>query len=202
MLNKVVFDFDGTLADSFGQMVDLIRKTKPELSGKEIGLYREKGARVFVEEFGISMVEIVKMVMKVQKQQNKIINEAAVFVGIKELIAKLRKNKVEVGILTSNSKNNVEKWLETNKIEVDWVRSESTIFGKEKAIIKVKSEDMLYVGDEVRDVEACKKIGVKIVAVSWGYNTKQALIDAGANYVLDSVSELRNLLLTFIQYGD
>ncbi|MFA5025732.1 MAG: HAD hydrolase-like protein [Candidatus Shapirobacteria bacterium] len=199
MLKKVVFDFDGTLADTFEQMMTLIRGIRPELGDREVKLYKEKGARVFVDEFKIPLVEIIGMVMKIQKQQNKIINQAAGFKGIKKLIEELKRNKIEVGILTSNSKKNVEKWLKEKDIEVDWVQSESTIFGKEKAIARVKTSDMVYVGDEVRDIEACKKIEVKIVAVSWGYNTKQALVNAGADYVVDDVVELRNLFLIFNQ---
>jgi phosphoglycolate phosphatase len=199
MLKKVVFDFDGTLADSFVQMTTLIRVARPDLGEKEIELYREKGARVFAEEFKIPLTEVVGMMVKILRQQNKIINEVAEFGGVKKLIDDLKKNEIEVGILTSNSQKNVEKWLKIKRIKVDWVRSESTIFGKEKAIVKVKSDDMVYVGDEIRDIEACKKIDVKIVAVSWGYNTKQALLNAGAGYVVDRVTELRKLLLSFSQ---
>jgi phosphoglycolate phosphatase len=199
MLKIVVFDFDGTLADTFSQMIDLIKNIRPDLSEKEISNYRELGARGARKELKISLKEIFRIMKLVRERQKNIIERAEVFGGIKEVIGELRERKIEVGILSSNSRENIEKWLANKTIKVDWVRSESTIFGKEKAIIKVKSSDMLYVGDEVRDVEACHKIGVKIVAVTWGYNTKNALIKAGADYVVDSCEELRKLLLILSQ---
>jgi phosphoglycolate phosphatase len=145
------------------------------------------------------MVELVKLVKKLKIEHGKIIEEARDFPGIKQMIDELRERKIEVGILSSNNIENIEKWLNKRDIEVDWVISESNIFGKNIAISKVKSDNMIYVGDEVRDIHACKKAGVKIVAVAWGFNTKKALINAGADYVVEGVTELRNLLLSFNQ---
>lgn len=199
MPGKIVFDFDGTLADTFEQNLKLIRRVRPNLKEKEIEIYREKGARALKKKLNIPIKEFLRLIIETRKRQNEIIDEVAEFKGIKSLINELRKNKIEVGILSSNSKNNIEKWLKRKKIQVDWVRSESTIFGKEKAIIKIKKRNLIYVGDEIRDIEACKKIGVKMVAVSWGYNYKRALINAGADYVVDTVTELRNLLLSLSQ---
>jgi phosphoglycolate phosphatase-like HAD superfamily hydrolase len=199
MLKKIVFDFDGTVADTFQQIVVLIKKVRPDLSEKEIEIYRELGARKAKKEFKISLKEVFRIMKLVKEKQKNVIEKAEAFAGIKEIIEELRKRKIEVGILSSNSKENIEKWLAKETVMVDWVRSESTIFGKEKAIIKVKSNDMLYVGDEVRDVEACHKIGVKIAAVIWGYNSKKALIKTNPDYLVESLKELRNLLLTLSQ---
>lgn len=199
MLKKVVFDFDGTLADTFGQSIDLIKEIRPDLSEKQIEIYRELGAKEAKKELKISLREIFKIMKLVKERQRNIIEKAEVFEGMKGIIKELRKNKIEVGILSSNSKENIEKWLTKKMIKVDWMRSESTIFGKEKAIVKVKSENMLYVGDEVRDIEACHKIGVQIAAVTWGYNSKMALEKTRPDYLVESSKELRNLFLSFSQ---
>lgn len=199
MLSEVVFDFDGSLADTFEQQVSLIREFKPGLNQEMIDIYRSNGARVAMKRLKLSLGEILRMATKIKNEQKKMIEEAKAFRGIKQLIVDLRERGMGVGILSSNSKENINRWLIKNGIEIDWVRSESTIFGKEKAIIKVKSENMVYVGDEVRDIEACHKIGVKIVAVTWGFNSKEALRNARADYLVDNSKELRNLLLSLSQ---
>lgn len=199
MLRKVVFDFDGTLADTFGQSIGLIKGIRPDLSEKQIETYRELGAKEAKKELKISLKEVFRIMKLVKERQKNVIEKAEVFEGIKEIIEELRKNKVEVGILSSNSRENIEKWLAKNDIKVDWVRSESTIFGKEKAIVKVKSDGMFYIGDEVRDVEACHKIRVKIAAVTWGYNSKKALEKVKPDYLVESSKELRNLFLSLSQ---
>jgi phosphoglycolate phosphatase len=196
---EVVFDFDGTIADTFGQSVAMVREIWPEIGEKDITMYREKGAMAVIKEQGLSMVKVVKLIQMIQKTQTKIIGQAKPFGGIKELIGELRKKGIKVGVLSSNTRENVEKWLGTWKIKVDWVKTERTIFGKDKAIRKIKKEDIVYIGDEVRDVEACRKVGVKVVAVSWGFNDKKALQNAGADQVVDKVEELRKLLLSLSQ---
>lgn len=199
MLKKVVFDFDGTVADTFQQTIDLIREVKPDLSDKIIKRYRELGAKKVKSELKISLREIFRVMRLIKDKQLDTIEKAVAFRGMKKLIEELREKKIEVGILSSNSKKNIEKWLQKELIMIDWVRSESTLFGKEKALIKVKSADMLYVGDEIRDIEACHKIGIKIVAVTWGYNSEKALRQANPDYLVGEVKELRNLFLTLCQ---
>jgi len=198
-IDRIVFDFDGTLADTFEQSISLIKEYRPDFDEKDVEIYRELGARGAKKELKISLKEIFRIMRLVKKKHKDIIEKAEVFEGIKEIIEKLRKNEIEVGILSSNSKENIKRWLTKKAVNVDWVRSESTIFGKDKAIVKIKSENMIYVGDEVRDVEACHKIGVKIVSVTWGYNSKKALKKAGADYVVESSFELRKLLFSLTQ---
>ena len=84
------------------------------------------------------------------------------------------------------------------KIKVDKIITNNNIFGKDKLLRKM-GRQFVYVGDEVRDVEACKKAGVKMIGVTWGFNTKEALKKAGADYLVDNRTELRKLLLTLIQ---
>lgn len=195
----VVFDFDGTIADTFAQSLELLREVWPDFWEKEVEMYREKGAMATVKTLGMSPLKIIKMVRVMARKQTKSINEAKPFEGIKEVIDRLRERGIEVGVLSSNSQENLEKWFKNWEIKVDWIRSEKTLFNKERAILKIKKEGMIYVGDEVRDVEACQKAEVKIIAVSWGFNSKNALKKAGADYVVDTVQELRNLFLSFSQ---
>jgi phosphoglycolate phosphatase len=58
----------------------------------------------------------------------------------------------------------------------------------------LRADELLYVGDEVRDVNACRKVGIPIVGVSWGLNDHNALVEAEANYVVDTPEELLSLL--------
>ena len=85
-----------------------------------------------------------------------------------------------------------------NNLEVfDFVYSGSSIFGKDRVIRKVlKSLDIplsnaIYVGDETRDVEAAKAVGIAIIAVSWGFNSKKILEARHPDYLIESVNELK-----------
>jgi phosphoglycolate phosphatase len=54
----------------------------------------------------------------------------------------------------------------------------------------IPKSDILYVGDESRDIAACKRAGVKCAAVTWGYNYPEALLKENPDYMIDDLSSL------------
>ncbi len=197
-IDKIIFDFDGTVADTFQLNVGLIKEMRPDTSKKEIELFRNNGVAVLQKELNLSLKEVLKLLGLLAKKQTQIINKAKIFPGIKNIFDELRKRDIKIIILSSNTTENIEKWLVHQKIKVDKIITNNNIFGKDKLLRKM-GRQFVYVGDEVRDVEACKKAGVKMIGVTWGFNTKEALKKAGADYLVDNRTELRKLLLTLIQ---
>jgi len=91
---------------------------------------------------------------------------------------------VKLWILTSNQKNIVETLLnEFNLNLFDTIDGGSGLFEKASRITEQLTEtgyanyQVCYVGDEVRDIVACREAGIPIIAVNWGYNSEQALQD-------------------------
>ncbi|HQI13519.1 MAG TPA: HAD hydrolase-like protein [Candidatus Woesebacteria bacterium] len=197
-IDKIIFDFDGTVANTFQLNVGLIKEMRPDTSKKEIELFRNNGVAVLQKELNLSLKEVLKLLGLLAKKQMQIINKAKIFPGIKNIFDELRKRDIKIIILSSNTTENIEKWLVHQKIKVDKIITNNNIFGKDKLLRKM-GRQFVYVGDEVRDVEACKKAGVKMIGVTWGFNTKEALKKAGADYLVDNRTELRKLLLTLIQ---
>jgi len=197
-IDKIIFDFDGTVANTFQLNVGLIKEMRPDTSKKEIELFRNNGVAVLQKELNLSLKEVLKLLGLLAKKQTQIINKAKIFPGIKNIFDELRKRDIKIIILSSNTTENIEKWLVHQKIKVDKIITNNNIFGKDKLLRKM-GRQFVYVGDEVRDVKACKKAGVKMISVTWGFNTKEALKKAGADYLVDNRTELRKLLLTLIQ---
>ena len=189
-IDKIIFDFDGTVADTFQLNVGLIKEMRPDTSKKEIELFRNNGVAVLQKELNLSLKEVLKLLGLLAKKQMQIINKAKIFPGIKNIFDELRKRDIKIIILSSNTTENIEKWLVHQKIKVDKIITNNNIFGKDKLLRKM-GRQFVYVGDEVRDVEACKKAGVKMIGVTWGFNTKEALKKAGADYLVDNRTELR-----------
>ena len=106
-----------------------------------------------------------------------------------------------MGILSSNSKENIEKFLQANSLEIfDFIHSEENILGKGKALgnllktHRLKNNEVIYVGDEVRDIEACKENGVKIISVTWGFNKKDILKKSKPDYIVDKPRKILKIL--------
>ena len=118
----------------------------------------------------------------------------------------MKERGCKIGILTTNTEENVIKFLESNKLNIfDFLYSGKSVFGKGKVLKKLitknnlKKERVFYVGDEVRDMNAGKKSKVITVAVSWGFNSKEALKKEKPDYLIDSPSELEPIVFSLTQ---
>lgn len=183
----IIFDFDGTLADTFYKAIEIINRD-PEKYGIdninpiEVTQLKDFSLKYIIREFNISLVKIPVFRRMITDSLEEEIKQVTPFEGIMEVLNKLKDKSMLLGIITSNKFSSVKTFLEHHKIKVfDFVISEKSLFGKDKVIKKVLKEQNLdpdttyYVGDEVRDVEAAKKAGVSSVAVTWGYNSEKLL---------------------------
>lgn len=106
-----------------------------------------------------------------------------------------------LGIITSNSEENVKIFLKNNNLtkHFNLIHSNLSLFGKDKSIKKVmksrkmKRGNIIYIGDESRDVNAGKKAGIKTVAVTWGYEAESVLKKAKPTYIVTKPQELLSL---------
>ena len=81
----------------------------------------------------------------------------------------------------------------------EFVRCSSKLFGKGREIRrilrqeKLSPSEILYIGDETRDIEAAKETGLRMAAVTWGYNSESALLAMAPDHLISSPGELLNL---------
>ena len=55
---------------------------------------------------------------------------------------------------------------------------------------QIKTQEVIYVGDETRDIEASKKANVKICSVTWGFNSEEALAKENPDFLIHHPREL------------
>ncbi len=203
----LIFDFDGTIADTLSAIIHNINghaeefKIRP-LDEKDVEDLRGLSNAEIIKKYKIPLVKIPGLLMRSQKELHDRMHEVALFPGIRELVLEFKARGVGLGILTSNSEENVRKLLRTRGLDVfDFIHSESNLLGKTRALLHLLSkhglqrENVIYVGDEVRDIEACQKIPVDIIAVSWGFHRREFLGRHHPTYLVDSAAEIRELIL-------
>jgi len=203
----IIFDFDGTLADSLSVIINVVKQLamgfkQEHLLKVPFKELRSKTIKQLIKEFQIPFYRLPFLINRGRRLMTNEIAEVKLFTDISLLIKQLKKKHFKLGILSSNSKKNIIKVLKKNNLdkEFEFIHSEMNIFGKDKALMNIfkkhnlRKEEVLYVGDEVRDIEACKKIDVKIVAVTWGFNTKETLKIYQPDYLIDRPKDLLNLV--------
>lgn len=210
-VKAIIFDFDGTLANTLPLAIKCINQLsqeygyKPLESVKDIELFRENSLREMVSKYlGLRLYQIPGYARRVKKIFKENFKEINIFDGIKELLHGLA-TKYELSIITSNSEETVKKTLEKTGIlsTIKYIHTNTSVFGKHTVIKKflnkhnLESNEIIYIGDEVRDIDACKKINVKIISVTWGYNSKNALAKSKPDYLVDSYSEIEKIMERF-----
>ena len=203
----ILFDFDGTLANTLKTVVEIYNKVAPEYNCKTVEL--EDVSRLqamtishLMKEQGISHITLAILLVRVRKELHINIDHVKPFFGIEEQLQTLKRMGYQLGIMSSNSQKNVHTSLESNNMQhlFDFVHTSKNIFGKHTAIkriisnLSLQTNDVVYVGDETRDIEACKKIGVKIAAVSWGYNLPEVLQAMQPDVLIDEPHSLANCI--------
>ncbi|KKP60539.1 MAG: hypothetical protein UR54_C0011G0003 [Candidatus Roizmanbacteria bacterium GW2011_GWA2_34_18] len=208
-IKVVIFDFDGTIANtmpfSFGRSLELLRKEKIDLPEKEIiKKIKSNSYQELMKEFKLSWLRIpfmLQIVKQTQRDLYSFIDKIKIFPGIKKLLKDLRDNNYRIGILSSNMQRNVNKFIKINQLNFfDIIYCESNILGKDKTIKKMmrkynlKTEEIIYVGDEIRDIVACHKMRVKMIGVSWGLHTIKTLQENGVDYIVKKPSEILKII--------
>lgn len=203
----IVFDFDGTIADTLSVVIRIANKFADHYGYRKIPLsdlplLREKKPSAVLRHLGISVFKLPIVARKIRFEMNKEIVNLKTIVNLKDTLVNLKENGCILGILTTNSRENVMEFLKKNDLEIfDFVYSGRAVFGKSRLLKKLMKEktiphkDPIYVGDEIRDVEAAKKAGIKVISVSWGYNTKSALSRFHPDHIVEKPEELKDIIL-------
>ncbi|BAU08070.1 carotenoid oxygenase [Fischerella thermalis CCMEE 5273] len=203
----VIFDFDGTIADTVDALVSIANRLAKEfgyvqITPEELALLRNLTSREIINYSGISVFKIPFLVKKIKGELKSKIPELKPIPGMKEALINLKNAGHRLGIITSNSKDNVTEFLRINELDnlFEFIYSGITIFGKTTIINnllkqkQLKPEEVIYVGDETRDIEASKKANIKVVAVSWGFNSPEVLAKQNPNYLIHHPSELLDVV--------
>ena len=181
----LIFDFDGTIADTFNLYIDVMRKIYREYNFKyidddDIELCRAMTSKEIIQYLGISPLQIPMIAHRIRGDFTQRMKEQKIFTGVDSVLESLKQEGHKLFILSSNSEENINIFIGLNNItQFDAVFSKSSIFGKSgiiKKIInknKIITDDVYYIGDETRDIEATKKINIKSIAVTWGYNNRK-----------------------------
>lgn len=202
----VVFDWDGTIADSVPILMEVVNELASEFKYKPVSTarlseFRTMSAMDFLRyELQLSYLSLPRFEKRSKQECLKKIDRMFVFKGMKKVIDDLKTRGYQVGVLSSNSEESIAQVLKTNDIQVNFIYSGTSIFGKAHVIKtmlrqqKVKRHEVVYVGDEMRDVDACVKAGIPMIAVDWGFNCGQTLKKTGVQVVSTPDQLLQNFL--------
>ena len=203
----VIFDFDGTISETTDALVKywndhLAKKHKLRtIDSDDLAELRNRTAIEKIAYFKIPFYKLPFVVNTARKNFSRCMDNFATVSGLKSVCERLKKNGCNLAIISSNRENNIRKYLSRNNFELFsaiFCDKGYSLFKKHKTINRflkeydVKAENLVYVGDESRDVVACRKVGIKIVSVSWGWDSRDVLELVNPDNLVDTTEDLYN----------
>jgi phosphoglycolate phosphatase-like HAD superfamily hydrolase len=206
VVRSMIFDFDGTIADTFHAIIDVVNELADELeyrrgTPEELAHFMSLGLRELADRVGLDWQRLPALAVRVREQMSRRMHAVAACRGVVPVLESLRGHGVRLGILTSNNRGNVDSFLAQHpELSFDFISTDSGLFSKHDRLADLLAThglelaDTCYVGDEVRDVEAARALGMRAVAVTWGFSSSQLLAACNPDHLIADPSELLSLV--------
>lgn len=200
------FDFDGTLADTMPWFNSILNTVADKYGFRKIDAaerdqLRHRDAAEILKFLGIPLWKLPAIMAHVRTLMQDIDPSVHMFDGIPDALARLKAAGVRLAVVSSNSLENVQRVLGPDTAALfDDYECGTDLFGKAAKIDRLLKrhdtapERFLLVGDEMRDIDAARKAGVRVGSVAWGYNHVDALRERGPDELIMQVADLPAVL--------
>ena len=203
-MKLVLFDFDGTIADSFEEVLKIFNELSKKYNLKKFKddkSLQNYSTGQLIKMMNIPFFKIPFLLFETKRMMKSRLDRIKMFEGVTTTLKTLKEKDVRIGILSSNNGENIRTFLSKNDLNVfEFIYSGSGLFDKSRHMKKICRKhkinpgDMVYVGDEVRDIIAARKAGIKIISVTYGYNTKDVLQENNPDYLIDNIRDIIDII--------
>jgi phosphoglycolate phosphatase-like HAD superfamily hydrolase len=182
----IIFDFDGTIADSFDYVSSFlqrqVRRGKP-LTVQERAALRGMTMYQMALHLGSPHWRLPLLFIIGRRAMGRAIYDVPLFEGIGKVVEQLHAEGHELMIVSSNNSRNIKKFLRQHHMYKHFtdIYGGAGFFGKRRAIRSIlhrnhqPAKNAVYIGDEARDVDAAQAAEIRVIAVTWGFDQATVL---------------------------
>jgi phosphoglycolate phosphatase len=202
----VIFDFDGTLADSFPWVIGTMDEIADRFGFRrvregELEELRHCDAREVMRRLGISRWKLPMIARYVRTRMAQDVHQIAMFPGAGALIESLAEAGIKMAVVSANGEDTIRKVLGPHAARISHYSGGVSLFGKRGKLLQmcrkagVKASEVMVIGDEIRDLNASRKAKMIFGAVSWGMTKPAAMRSAGVDLLFDHMDDIGGALL-------
>ena len=205
MIKNIIFDWSGTLSDDLVSVYTAV-----------MGIFKKLGLKVltleeFKKEFTLPYMEFYRKfkkdvdreeLQKLYAEEIELVAKPRPFLEAKEVLEFLRQKEIKMILLSVYLQKQLEEEIEDYKFQNFFVDVNGSVYDKTEIVIEImsknnfKSDETIFIGDMTHDIDAGKKAGVTTVAVSYGYQSKEKLLEKNPDFLIENLGELKNIVLS------
>ena len=190
MKKYIIFDFDGTLANSKQVTTKILEELAEEYHFPKVG--PEQIA--LLQESADSAEQFQMIVEQFYLKFKNALHDIQLFDGIYEVLLDLHHKGFGLAVISSNEESNIRTYFQNHGLDfISEIYTSSNLLGKDVMIEEfcrkrqLQKEEVIYVGDEVRDYRACQKTEVDMIFVRWGFGEEELV---QATYYADAPADI------------
>ena len=212
MKKAVIFDLDGTLLNTLGDLASSVNFALrecgyPERTIDEVRAFIGNGVIMLMHRSvpnGTNEADEKACFEKFRAYYLEHMEDTtAPYEGVNELIAELSRRKIKTAVVSNKLDAGVKGLCKKHfpaltcafgvNDESERKPSPTNVY-KALDALGAKKEEALYVGDSEVDVQTAQNAGLEMVGVTWGYRDKEVLLSSGAKHIIDKPDEILDLV--------
>lgn len=207
----LIFDFDGTIADTLGAIVRITNRIAPEYgysptTPEKLKYYQSLSTQEMLKQSEIPLFRLPFLLRRVRKEMTDELPKVSVAADLPEALRELVAQGHQLMVMSSNSRRNIESFLLQHDISnvFESVQGGVGLLSKARVLKRIVQKggldfsQVIYVGDETRDVDASNQVGILVAAVTWGFSSREALAAQDPAFLIDHPRQLIGAAQTLV----
>lgn len=207
----LIFDFDGTIADTLGAIVRITNRIAPEYgysptTPEKLKYYQSLSTQEMLKQSEIPLFRLPFLLRRVRREMGAELPNVSLAPELAPTLRELVAHGHRLMIMSSNSRQNIEGFLAQHGIRdvFESVQGGVGLLSKARVLKRIVQKggldfsQVIYVGDETRDVDASNQIGILIAAVTWGFSSREALAAQDPAFLIDHPRQLLGAAQTLV----
>ncbi len=207
----LIFDFDGTIADTLATIVRITNRIAPEYgysptTPEKLRYYQSLSTQDMLKQAEIPLFRLPFLLRRVRREMSAEITGVPIIPDLAATLRELVAADHRLIVMSSNSKHNISGFLNRHDLTdvFESVQGGVGLLSKARALKRIVKRgnldfsQVIYVGDETRDIDASHQIGISVAAVTWGFSSREALATQQPAFLIDHPRQLLGAAQTLV----